>query len=176
VLNPANLLTIIRVAITPFLALALMGNDCRRAIILLVFAAATDAIDGPLARRFRWESRLGAYLDPIADKFLLTTVYICFGISGLTPAWLVWLIIGRDLLILCIAAVALLFTKFREFPPSIWGKLSTIAQSATGVATLATCAPAHPVLIWTTAAITLWSGIHYTIRGLSAGFGSIRQS
>ncbi len=100
----------------------------RLAILLLFIAGVTDALDGYLARRFRWTSRFGAYLDPVGDKLLLVSVYLTLGLRGAIPIWLMWLVLGRDALILAMVAIALLFTAVRSFPPSTWGKLSTIVQ------------------------------------------------
>src|SRR5688572_33215575 len=94
-LSPPNLLTCVRIAMTPWIVVALVQGDCRKALWLSCIAGFTDAADGFLARRFGWSTRLGAYLDPIADKFLLTSLYVCFGIAGIVPGWIVWLVVGR---------------------------------------------------------------------------------
>ena len=73
-----------------------------------LFAGFTDAADGYVARKMGDASRIGAYLDPIADKLLLTAIYICFGVAGLTPWWLVYLVVGRDVMILSLAAAGYL--------------------------------------------------------------------
>jgi len=151
-----------------------MQGDCRRALWLSFLAAITDAADGFLARRLNRVTRLGAYLDPIADKFLLTSLYICFAIAGLAPVWLVWLVAGRDLLIVLLAAAGLLFTRRRDYPPSIWGKVSTVVQVAGAVVFLTACAypQSIPSLLRVTAEVavtvfTAWSGAHYVWRALT---------
>jgi len=121
-----------------------------------------------LARRCGSTTRLGAYLDPVADKLLMSGSYVAMALVGVAPRWLVVLILGRDVLILTVAAVALLFTSRREFRPSVWGKLSTVVQVITGV-TLLTAAgcPWPPLgrvagwLIWVAAVATVWSGFDY---------------
>jgi cardiolipin synthase (CMP-forming) len=161
--NAANLLTAARIALTPWIVLRFLSADCRGALALLAIAAATDAADGYMARRFGQLTRAGAYLDPVADKLLLTAVYISLGIMGVVPGWLVWLIVGRDALILSMVAAGLAFTAHREFPPSVWGKLSTVVQIATAVAAVLVCAAGYrlPVgFVWATAAVTAWSGVH----------------
>src|SRR5579883_2909018 len=110
------------------------GRRTPRALALFAAAAVTDALDGALARRFGWTSTAGAYLDPIADKALLSGLYLTLAVTGDIPWWLVGLIFGRDLLILAAAGLALLFTRLRAFPPSLWGKVSTIFQVLTAVA------------------------------------------
>jgi cardiolipin synthase len=170
-----NLLSGIRLALTPYVVLALMARDCRRALWIVFFCGMTDGLDGFLARRFHWQSKLGAYLDPVADKLLLVSVYISLALSGLAPVWLVWLVVGRDVLILAMASYALVFTSLRDFPPSIWGKISTTVQIATALALMADCAfPSKfggqfaQFGIVLTAILTAWSGIHYTIRGIQS--------
>jgi len=153
--------------------LALMARDCRRALFIVFLCGITDGLDGFLARRFRWQSKLGAYLDPLADKFLLVSVYISLALTGLAPVWLVWLVVDRDLLILAMAGYALIFTGLRDFPPSIWGKISTTMQIATALALMADCGFPSKFAnqfaqfgIVLTAVLSVWSGIHYAFRGI----------
>lgn len=171
--NLPNLLTCSRIALTPWIVISLMGSDCYRALWLSLIGGATDAADGFLARRFGWVTRAGAYLDPIADKLLLTSLYICFGLSGMAPVWLVWLVVGRDALILLIAALSVSLTDRREYPPTFWGKLSTTVQIVAAVVFLGSCAVPHWIpsimkylAIATVAAATSISGLDYGIRAL----------
>ena len=167
-MNLANLLTAARIALTPWIVLRFLGGDCAGALALLAVAGATDAADGYIARHYGQKTRLGAYLDPIADKLLLTAIYISLGIMEIVPRWLVWLIVGRDMVILHMAAAGLVFTQHRQFPPTRWGKLSTAVQIATALTAVTGCSFGFPVpaaLIWATAAATTWSGVHYVWRG-----------
>jgi len=168
-----NLLTTLRIALTPVIVLALLAEEYQRAFAFVMVAGLTDALDGRLARRFHWESQLGAYLDPIADKLLLTSLFLCFWMRERVPTWLVALIVGRDVLILLMAGTALLFTRFRQFPPSIWGKLNTTLQILLAlVLVLAAAFPTTEIpwltlaLIWVTGISTAWSGIHYVGRAV----------
>jgi cardiolipin synthase len=158
-----NLVSFARILLTPLVVMAILARDERAAVYWAAAACVTDAIDGELARLFHWRSRLGAYLDPIADKILLSAVYIAFGVTGVIPWWLVAMVFFRDILILLAAGLALVFTGMRPFAPSIWGKISTCFQMATAMVALI-----HkdwlPALIWATAAATLWSGLHYAWR------------
>lgn len=167
--NPPNLLTYARIAVTPLIGWWLLTGQCERAFWLMIAGGLTDALDGMLARRFGWVSRLGAYLDPVADKLLMTTLYLSFSAAGLAPVWLALLVIGRDALILSMVAGAFLITDVREFPPSVPGKLSTFLQIVTAATLAFRCA--YPSLdrsldwlIWTTAAVTVWSGADYVLR------------
>jgi cardiolipin synthase len=167
-----NLLSFIRILLTPVVVAAVLRGRCDVALPVVVFAGLTDAADGFLARRLRAESRLGASVDPVADKLLLVSLYVAFGISGLIPEWLVWLVVGRDVTILAMVAAGFFLTNARNFPPTIWGKVSTVVQIAGAVAILSGCsllADQAPVLrditVWLVAAATLQSGMHYIWRG-----------
>lgn len=158
----------------PFVAHSILAANFHRAAVLIFLAGCTDALDGYLARHFRWTSRIGAYLDPVADKLLLVTTYIALGVQGAVPAWLVWLVLGRDALILAMVAIAWLFTAVRSFPPSVWGKLSTITQVFTALVVIVDRAfltseyHAFEIFIeMVTATATLWSGFNYTRRALA---------
>ena len=166
-----NLLTCVRIALTPVIVFALIASNCRDAFWLSLFAGLTDAADGYLARRMGYETRIGAYLDPIADKVLLTALYFCFGVADLVPWWLVWLVVGRDLMILSLAAAGLLWKGIRDFPPTIWGKLSTLLQIATSLSVISGCAYSlSPTIVncflYATAITTAWSGLHYLGRAV----------
>ena len=130
-LNPANLATFARLALAPWIAVAMSHELPLRALVLFCIAGLTDVVDGGLARRFGWTTAAGAYLDPIADKMLLSTVFICLAEWGALPWWFVAVVFGRDVLILAASAFALAFTRLRKFPPSFWGKLSTFLQILT---------------------------------------------
>jgi cardiolipin synthase len=171
--NAPNLLTVARLVLAPFVFAAIVTGRHDRALALFALAALTDGLDGLLARRFRQITPLGAYLDPVADKILLSGVFVSLAISGSVPWWLVVVIFSRDILLLLTSGIALLFTTFRQFQPSIWGKASTfvqiacagawMAQNAVNSASLHVLAEA---LVWPTAAITIWSGLQYCWRGL----------
>lgn len=168
-LLPPNLLTYARVALTPVVAWGLLRGRCELALWLMIAGGISDAADGYLARRFGWQSRLGAYLDPISDKLLMTTLFLCFSVSGLAPNWLAWVVIGRDLLILAMVAIAFAFTRYRDFPPSFWGKASTLLQIVLAVVLTVGCAypsfeqPWTAAMIWTTAVFTVLSGADYVV-------------
>jgi cardiolipin synthase (CMP-forming) len=178
-LTPPNALTAARMAATPVAGWLLANNRYREALPLIMVLGLTDALDGFLARRFRWQSAVGAYLDPIADKFLLAVVYLSFWISGALPGWVVLLILGRDAGILLSAALLYALTTLRSFPPSVWGKISTFFQLMLATATvLEGYAPGwlpmwcRTFLLWGTVAATLWSGVHYLFTEINRLLGS----
>jgi cardiolipin synthase len=171
--NVPILISLVRLVLTLPAAMAVFAGQWKLALAVAVIAGLSDAVDGWVARRWNQITRAGAWLDPIADKILLAALYIALGVAGAVPVWLVWLVFGRDLLIMAMAAFALAFTPFRDFPPSRWGKLSTVLQVAAVAAALA--AQAWPsggmqgtlaVLVWATAAGTVISGGHYFASGV----------
>ncbi len=180
--NLPNFLTVLRLILVPFVAQSLWTGRFRQSLLLLFVAGTTDALDGYLARRFGWTTKVGAYLDPVGDKLLLVAVYVVLGLNKDIPRWLMWLVLGRDAWILTMVAIALLFTSVRVFPPSVWGKISTIVQVFAALVVIALrgypnaqSAWLEPILIIATAAATLWSGLHYTWLA-ARQFSSVRVS
>jgi len=169
-INLPNLFTFVRLALTPFVAVSILAGNSERALILFFLAGISDGLDGFLARRLDKITAFGAYLDPVADKILLATIYISLGAAGAIPWWMVGVVFGRDILILGMVAWGLIFTKLRKFPPTIWGKVSTVLQIAAALGVMADRAGvAMPVdlLLWLMIAGTVWSGIHYAWRGVT---------
>src|ERR1017187_4232699 len=168
-LNFPNSLTVLRLLLVPFIFYAAPPGQHKLALALFLLAAFTDIADGAAARRWGQASPAGALLDPIADKCLMSGVYLALAAARLVPWWFVALILGRDLYILIGASLVMRFTTARAFPPSVWGEASTFVQICTVVVWMtrgAAPAPWPPALastmLWPTAAITLWSGIDYT--------------
>lgn len=130
-----NFLTLFRMAMVPFLVIAISEHDFSLALWIFVLAGATDAIDGFLARRLGVRSVIGAYLDPIADKILLTTAYISltipFGQEVAIPMWLAILTLFRDFLIMLMAFILYTVEGIKRFPPSVLGKLTTLLHVVT---------------------------------------------
>jgi len=130
-----NFITMLRMAMVPFFVIAVSEWDFRLALWIFVVAGLTDAFDGYLARRMDMRSRIGAYLDPIADKLLITVAYITltipFGQEVVIPMWLTILALFRDFVIMLVAGVLYIVEGLREFPPSPLGKAATFAQVLT---------------------------------------------
>ena len=168
-INLPNLFTLARLALAPFIAIAILHGNYGRALILFFAAGVSDAFDGFLARKLGEATRVGAYLDPVADKILMAVIYLSLGFAGAIPWWMVAIVFGRDVLILGMVAWGLLFTSIRRFPPSIWGKVSTFLQILAALCVMGdrygVQAPAQTAL-WLMIAATIWSGIHYAFRGL----------
>ena len=149
--------------------MAILNAHYRRAIILCFLAGISDVIDGFLSRRLGESTPAGAYFDPIADKILLSAIYIALGVVGAIPWWMVGLVFARDLLILAMAAYGLLFTRVRRFPPSVRGKISTFLQIAAALVVMGARdgipAPVD-LALWLMVGATIWSGVHYVWQGI----------
>ena len=164
-----NLLTAARLLAAPYILYLLWTGEYRAALVWFSIASFTDVLDGFLARRLRIVSKIGALLDPVADKVLLSGSFLTLGLKGVIPWWLVAIVLGRDLLILGFAIIALARKIRREFPPSVWGKASTAAQIAYVLFAVGHEASITPLMVaiilgWIAAALTLWSGIDYFLR------------
>lgn len=131
-----NAITVVRLLLVPPIVLCLLDERYGPALGLFVLAGASDALDGFLAKRFGWTSRLGGLLDPIADKLLLVSCYLTLTWLGLLPLWLTALVIGRDLLILAGAVLYHTLIERLEAAPSVVSKLNTLSQLLLVVAVL----------------------------------------
>ena len=170
-INVPNGFTALRLALVPFVIEAILHGAHFLALALFAVAALTDVLDGAAARRFGVATQFGAVLDPIADKCLLSGVFLALAAAGAAPWWLVAVVFGRDIYILLGAAAALRFTSLRKFPPSVWGKVSTFVQIVTAVSFMASslfgaglAERVASLMPWPCAAFTVWSGVHYTWR------------
>src|SRR5262250_1282839 len=123
-----NQITFLRLGFLPFFLILIFYEKYAWALLLLVNSAGSDALDGILARSLNQKSALGAYLDPIADKLLLSSSFVVLALEGKMRWWVTILVLSRDALMLITAAVIMLAAGFREFTPSIYGKLTTMLQ------------------------------------------------
>jgi len=123
-----NQITLLRLGFLPFFLILISYESYKWALLVLVVAGLSDGIDGLLARSLNQKSSLGAYLDPIADKLLLSSSFIILAFKKQIAWWLTIIVFSRDILILIVAVVILLVSGYRPFPPSIFGKLTTTCQ------------------------------------------------
>jgi cardiolipin synthase len=172
--NLPNFLTLLRLLMVPVVVHFIVDGRYLLAGWLFGAAAFTDILDGLAARGMQVSTQVGAYLDPIADKCLLSGVFLALAWARLVPRWLVAVIFGRDLYILAGAALFVLFTPIRGFPPTVWGKVSTFVQICTAVIWMAQVIYKTRVLgelssamLWPCVGFTIWSGLEYTWRGIS---------
>lgn len=168
-----NFITLFRMGIVPFVVLAINDGDYKLALWIFALAGVTDVLDGWLARRLKMGSLIGAYLDPIADKLLVTAAYIMLtipqGQAVAIPLWLAILALFRDFLILLVALVLYLVEGIQRFPPSILGKATTALHVATVVLVLlANVIRVPPWLLstcfYTSFTLVILSGFNYIYR------------
>lgn len=163
-----NMLSLMRICLAPFLVAAILEGRYGLSFVLFLAAGLTDALDGLLARLLKQRTQLGQYLDPVADKLLLSTLFLVLMYEGLIPMRVTVLVFGRDVGILVVAAILYAATGRREFGPSLLGKANTVAQvSAVAAVLLHQLTAVHWVVIfeewaiYATMALTIASGLHY---------------
>ena len=176
ILTIPNLLTFMRMALIPAFASMIFYGHYKLGLAFFVIAGITDGIDGFLARRFGQESELGTIIDPIADKLLMTTAFVILSLPNVMPQvrhlpvpfWVTVTVIGRDVLILMVAMAITMFTGFRGFKPSFWGKFSTLVQVLAVTLILFSAVSGYSFYLPTTYTITTLlafvSGVHYVFQ------------
>jgi cardiolipin synthase len=127
-LNLPNLITLARILVVPVIIWAIASGAMLFAFLLFLAAGLSDAVDGFLAKRLGMTSELGAYLDPLADKTLLVSIYIALGIAGVLPRWLVILVVSRDFLIVGAVLLSWLMDSPIAVKPLAVSKFNTVAQ------------------------------------------------
>ena len=171
-LNPLrsapNLLTLARICMAPILVSAILEARFKLGLILFIVAGLTDALDGILARLLRQRTVLGQYLDPVADKLLLSTLFLVLLHESLIPVRVAVLVFGRDVCILLVSAILYAAAGRRDFPPSIFGKANTAAQVLAVAAVLlhqlsqaVWVTTLRSFSLWATMVLTVVSGLHY---------------
>jgi cardiolipin synthase len=179
-INIPNILTVLRILVTPLFVIFLIRNQHGYALLVFAFAGVSDGLDGLIARWLNQRSDLGAVLDPIADKLLLTAAYITLGILKDIPGWLAVLVISRDVLIVTGIAVLTFANIPFDIRPSLVSKWTTVFQILMiGVSLLdldfSGAQTLQLALGWMTAGMTVLSGLHYTYLGLNilqTGYGA----
>jgi cardiolipin synthase (CMP-forming) len=131
-----NLLTLMRLFIIPFLLIEILDGHYGIAFALFMLAGISDALDGLLARWLSQKTTLGQYLDPIADKLLLSSLFVVLTHVGLIPLYVTVLVFSRDLGILLISTLLFVTGTLRDFRPSVFGKLNTFVQIVALIAVL----------------------------------------
>ena len=167
-----NQLTLLRMVFLPLIVLSLLDGHNGWALGLFVAAGITDTLDGQLARRLRQQTTFGQYLDPIADKMLLSTMFLVLSVLHRIPWKFTVLVFGRDISILIVSAVLYVTSNLRDFRPSVFGKANTTAQVL--AVFLVLLLPlyrerwveiARFIALWATFAFTIISGVHYAFLG-----------
>jgi cardiolipin synthase (CMP-forming) len=168
--NLPNLISLARLLSVPIVIWAMLADEMALAFWLFVAAGVSDAIDGFLAKHFGRQTVVGGFLDPLADKALLVSVFITLGKIGDLPLWIVILVASRDVLIVGGAILFQTLTHSLKPEPLMVSKLNTVAQIVLAATTLGELAMgadwrmAITLLIWATAATTLASGGSYIVQ------------
>ncbi|WP_243309998.1 CDP-alcohol phosphatidyltransferase family protein [Fundidesulfovibrio agrisoli] len=180
-----NALTMARILLTPFFVVLFLDGNYFGALSMFFLAGLSDALDGLLARLLDQRSALGAILDPLADKILLVTSFICLAHAGWIPLWLAVLVVSRDVIILGGIAVLTFWGRDmrQSIQPSLISKLTTATQMAlvlmgflAGMQVWGGAGEALlEGLIWIAAALTVVSGGHYVAKGLAMFTGGQDQ-
>ena len=132
-----NLITLGRILLVPVVVWAISSGQMWIAFVLFLAAGVSDAVDGFLAKRFGMASELGSYLDPLADKVLIVSIYVALGINGVIPGWLVILVVSRDIMIVGAVMLSWLIGSPVKVKPLLVSKLNTVAQVAFAALVLA---------------------------------------
>ena len=164
-----NLITTIRILLAPVFIIYLINDKFLPALVIFLLCAVSDGIDGMLARLLNQRSRLGAYLDPLADKLLLVAAFVTLSVRGYLPAWLTVLVFSRDTMILLGIIVLFLNRVEVAIKPSYVSKVTTWLQFITIVAVLSKAfmpftVKLYPYIFYLTAILTITSGLHYMVQ------------
>src|ERR1700677_1487410 len=130
ILTAPNQITLLRMIFLPFIVINLLKQDFKWALALFVLAGVSDGLDGLLARTLHQQTMLGQYLDPIADKLLMSTMFLVLSIERMIPWKYTVVVFSRDISILMISGVLFMIAGLRAFRPSVFGKANTFAQVA----------------------------------------------
>ncbi len=167
-LTAPNQLTLLRMLFLPFIIINLVGQHYLWALSLFLLAGLSDGLDGLLARKLHQQTLLGQYLDPIADKLLLSTTFLVLSIVHLIPWKYTVVVFSRDISILAVSAVLYMIAGLRDFRPSIFGKANTFSQlAAVFFAMLLAVYPlrgiwiARTMFLRATFVFAMLSGVHY---------------
>jgi cardiolipin synthase len=165
--NIPNSLTLGRLVLVPLIVWLIITHEMTAAFLLFLLAGFSDAADGFLAKRYGWRSELGAYLDPIADKALLVSIYVTLGFAGHLPVWLVIAVVSRDILIVGAVVLSWMLSRPVSMQPLFISKANTLSQIVLAglvLAELGLGLGLHEVvniLVWVTGALTILSAGAY---------------
>ncbi len=168
-MNIPNIITVFRIFLVPVIIWLIIDDDMKLAFCVFLLAGISDALDGFLAKRFRWQTELGAYLDPIADKVLLVSIYIVLGLFSHLPVWLVIAVVTRDILIVGAFLLSRMLGRGVEVRPLLVSKANTTCQII--LAALVLCdlgfslglAPVTGIVVWITGVLTVMSAGAYLV-------------
>jgi cardiolipin synthase (CMP-forming) len=166
-----NLITLFRIILTPLFIIFLIQGNYRKALLVFILAGVSDMADGLIARTWQQKSRLGSYLDPLADKILMAASFVTLSIYHQIPSWLTVVVLSRDVIL----ALGVLIFRLADVPlvirPTLSGKWTTTFQLVTIGFVLLSKIVTFPQLLllglfWVTGALTIISGLQYFYRGI----------
>ena len=166
-MNIPNALTLARIILVPLIVWLIITHEIPAAFVLFLLAGLSDAVDGYLAKRFGWQTELGTYLDPIADKALLVSIYVTLGLANHLPVWLVIAVVSRDILIVGAFILSWILSRPVTVSPLLVSKVNTLVQLVLASLVLAELGfglglePFVAVFIWVTGALTILSAAVY---------------
>jgi len=168
ILNVPNMLTLARIIITPVIVYAILSGEALMALVLMIAAGITDMLDGAIARYFNQRTTVGAYLDPLADKLMLISMFVTLFIIGEVPLFLFLAVIFRDVIIVVGAMAYEMVTHSLKMEPSMVSKATTFMQIVYVVILLLHMASPLgdmwiETAVWITFVITCISGLHYML-------------
>jgi cardiolipin synthase len=170
--NIPNFITVFRIFLVPVVIWLIIDGDMQLAFIGFVLAGVSDALDGFLAKRYGWQTELGAYLDPIADKVLLVSIYVALGVFGHLPVWLVIAVVTRDILIIGAFLLSWLLGRSVEVKPLFISKANTVGQIVLAALIMGDIgfalglADLTGILVWVTGILTVLSAAAYLVTWL----------
>jgi cardiolipin synthase (CMP-forming) len=165
--NIPNSLTLMRIVLVPLVVWLIIDHQMFAAFLLFLLAGLSDAADGFLAKRYGWRTELGAYLDPIADKMLLVSIYVTLGFAGHLPVWLVIAVVSRDILIVGAVVLSWMLSRPLQMQPLLISKANTFAQIVLAGLVLAELGIGLGLqnlmwlLVWVTGTLTIVSAAAY---------------
>lgn len=166
-MNIPNLISLGRVILVPVVFWLVLTHQTELAFVLFVVAGISDGVDGFLAKRYGWTTELGAYLDPLADKLLIVSIFVALGVKAALPSWLVIAVVSRDILIVAGVVLAWVLNHPITIRPAMVSKANTVAQIVLAGTVLADdgfglgLEVLRIVLVWIVGALTLASLITY---------------
>lgn len=166
-LNIPNLITLGRIILVPIVFWLLLTGETQAAFFLFVIAGVSDAVDGFLAKRYGWSTELGAYLDPLADKMLIVSIFVALGVKSALPSWLVIAVVSRDILIVAGVVLSWLLDRPMTIKPAVVSKFNTLSQIVLAGTVLADdgfglgLETLRVALVWITGALTIASLVTY---------------
>lgn len=162
--NLPNLISLLRLLMVPVTVWLIISEAFGWAFAVFLVAGLSDGVDGALARRFDWRSTLGTYLDAVADKALLVSIFVTLGFQQLIPAWLVLIVVSRDVLIIGAVLLSRLMDNPVRVAPLLVSKVNTVGQILFAVALLGAAALSLPL-----SGISLFGGIPVALLTLISG-------